>query len=227
MNKEELKTKIENLVKDKLKGEVAFPQIDEPTFLKAIITVYENLEKDDVIKNLESEDYNKWKLLYFEEISGNGEENNKKTFLVDFLSSEYLDGWRRAKADLLNYQKEEKERMTEIIKFSNEKILSDLVNVLDSFDLGIAAISDQEVKKGILLIKSQMEDILKRYGLEKIESKKGEMFNPELEEVVELKESELEEGKIIDVLTPGYKLNNKILRPVRVVVSKGQINKNN
>jgi molecular chaperone GrpE len=227
MNKEELKTKIENLVKDKLKGEVSFPQINEPTFLKAIITVYENLEKDDVIKNLESEDYNKWKSLYFEEVSGNGEKNNKKTFLVDFLSSEYLDGWRRAKADLLNYQKEEKERMTEIIKFSNEKILSDLVNVLDSFDLGIAAISDQEVKKGILLIKSQMEDILKRYGLEKIESRKGEMFNPELEEVVELKESELEEGKIIDILTPGYKLNNKILRPVRVVVSKGQINKNN
>ena len=50
---------------------------------------------------------------------------------------EYLDGWKRAKADLINYKKEETKRFEGISRFSQEILIRDLINVLDSFDLAL------------------------------------------------------------------------------------------
>jgi molecular chaperone GrpE len=133
---------------------------------------------------------------------------------------EYLEGWKRAKADFINYKKEEIGRVSELMKFSNESILSDLITVLDSFHLGISLGNDETAKKGMELIKTQMEDVLKRYGLEKISVARGSPFDPKMHEAVDEIESEYPEGMIAEELEKGYTLSGKVIRPIKVKLSK-------
>ena len=136
---------------------------------------------------------------------------------------EYLDGWKRAKADLSNYKKEESQRMEQFVKYSTQAVVADLVTVLDSFDLGLSVIKeDDPARKGVILIKSQLEDILKRYGLERIETKQGDAFDPALHEAVESVESEAPPGTIASELSPGYRLQGKVIRPARVNVTRSK-----
>lgn len=135
---------------------------------------------------------------------------------------EYLNGWKRAKADFLNYKKEEGERISEFIKFSNESIMFDLITVLDSFNLGISLSNDEMAKKGMTLIKVQMEDILKRYGLEKISIERGGGFDPKTQEAVDEIVSEHPEGLVAEEIEKGYVLNGKVIRPIKVKLSKGR-----
>ncbi|MBI1839207.1 MAG: nucleotide exchange factor GrpE, partial [Candidatus Colwellbacteria bacterium] len=53
---------------------------------------------------------------------------------------EYLDGWRRSKADLVNYKKDEFKRLEEMAKFGNVDIIKELISVLDSINLGMLAL---------------------------------------------------------------------------------------
>lgn len=142
---------------------------------------------------------------------------------------EYLKGWQRERASFINYKKDEKERFKEIIKFSNERIIKSLISVLDSFDLAIQSFSKQgedkkendDYLKGIYLMRSQLEDILQREGVEEIKVKKGEIFNPAFHEAVaEVENREFKPHTIVEVLEKGYILNGKIIRPCRVIVAK-------
>lgn len=128
---------------------------------------------------------------------------------------EYLNGWQRAKADFINARKEEEKKREEFIKFSNQMLMTDILPVLDSFELAIENSKD----KGFTLIRSQLSDVLEKYGIEEIKSEQ-EKFNPNLHEVIEEVESEQESGIIIESVQKGYKLNNKTLRPAKVKISK-------
>jgi molecular chaperone GrpE (heat shock protein) len=62
---------------------------------------------------------------------------------------EYLDGWRRSKADFINYKKEEAKRIEEVVSFGNISIIKELLAVLDSFDLASGAFThDEQARKG-------------------------------------------------------------------------------
>lgn len=98
---------------------------------------------------------------------------------------EYLNGWKRAKADLINYQKEEAKRFEEVVKFGNWELVRDLITVLDSFDLAIAALEkDGKVEKGVYMIRAQLEDVLRKKGLERIVVNIGQPFDPSLHEAI-------------------------------------------
>ncbi|MEK9194380.1 MAG: nucleotide exchange factor GrpE [Patescibacteria group bacterium] len=141
---------------------------------------------------------------------------------------EYLDGWKRAKADFANYKKEEALRLENFLKFSNELMVRDLVGVLDSFDLGLAVLGyDDPGRKGMCLIQNQLEDQLKKYGLERIPSALGKSFDPSLHEAVAEIDSEKSPGIVVEEIEKGYKLHGKVIRPVRVKISKGQLTDNN
>lgn len=141
---------------------------------------------------------------------------------------EYLDGWKRAKADLINYKKDEEKRFETIIKFANESLIRELINVLDSFNLALISIESQEqeeqddkkTQKGLYLIRQQLEDVLKHQGLERIIVSVGQQFNPNFQEaIVEVESSKLS-GTIIEEIEKGYLLNGKLIRPARVKVAK-------
>lgn len=69
---------------------------------------------------------------------------------------EYLNGWKRAKADFINYKKEEAERFVQFAKMANETLVSELLVILDSFNLGLTVLkNDEPAEKGMRLIKSQ------------------------------------------------------------------------
>ncbi|MEM3393908.1 MAG: nucleotide exchange factor GrpE, partial [Candidatus Methanomethylicia archaeon] len=120
------------------------------------------LQNDDDKKDV-SEENN------FTDLKNQIEELTKKLEQCSKERDEYLSGWQRARADLSNYKKDEMLRFGEFSKYAIEKLILDLIPVLDSFDLGIAAMEKiGPVDKGIYMIKAKLEDVLKDYGLKKI-----------------------------------------------------------
>ena len=83
---------------------------------------------------------------------------------------EYLAGWQRARADFLNYKKEETERLAKVVQFANEDLIKDLLYILDSFSLVESSLrppaGGKDDLKPFLLIRSQLENALKVRGLE-------------------------------------------------------------
>jgi len=142
---------------------------------------------------------------------------------LEVQNTEYLDGWKRAKADLINYKKDEAQRLEGFAKFSNEMIIMDLITVLDSFELSLSVIAETDpARKGITLIKSQLEDLLKKQGLERIQVKRGDPLDTSFEEAVGETNSAEPPGTVAEEVSGGYRLNGRVIRPVRVKISKGQ-----
>ena len=142
---------------------------------------------------------------------------------LETQNEDYLNGWKRAKADLINYKKEEAERLENFAKFSNEAIMYELITVLDSFELSLSMIAENDpAKKGVILIKSQLEDLLRRHGLERIQVKLGDALDTGFEEAVGEANSAEPPGTVAEEVSGGYRLHGKILRPARVKISKGQ-----
>ena len=132
---------------------------------------------------------------------------------------EYLEGWQRAKADLINYKKDEARRFDALSRFAAEGLIAEVVQVLDSFDLALEHPMPKDLERGIILIRSQLEDILRRRGLEVLQSK-GQHFDPAVHEAVGEVETDGEEGLVAEELQRGYLLSGKVLRPARVKISK-------
>ncbi len=159
-----------------------------------------------------------------EELKKEIENLKKKLEETEKLKQEYLAGWQRARADLINYKKEELERVGGLIEAAKESLLYEFLPILDNFDAAEKAIpqnlkEDQNLK-GILQIKRQILEFLKRYGIEEIKSV-GEKFNPVFHEVVgEVDTDEFETGTIVEEIQKGYKIGNRVLRPAKVKVAK-------
>jgi len=137
---------------------------------------------------------------------------------------EYLAGWQRARADFLNYKKEEIERMGEILKCVGEEFILKILPILDNLDLAEKKLPEDLKRddnvKGLLLIKTQISDFLKAQGLEEIKTV-GEKFDPNFHEAVEQVEvKNKESGVIVEETQKGYKINGRLLRPAGVKVVK-------
>lgn len=137
---------------------------------------------------------------------------------------EFLHGWQRERADFINYKKDEAERLREITKLANEELIFKILDVLDNFDKAEKEMPDDLIEnqyfKGIFQIKIQLLDILKNQGLKTIESL-GKRFDPNFHEVVEeIKVEKKEPGIVVEEIQKGYMLENKLLRPAKVKISK-------
>ncbi len=134
---------------------------------------------------------------------------------------EYLDGWKRAKAEFINYKRDEFKRLNEIAKFANEDLIKDLIPVLDSFDLGLSVLEKEGLaSKGLYMIRSQFGDVLKKFGLEKIIVLVGQPFDAHLQETIAGVESNLPAESVVEEVERGYLLYGKVIRPARVKISK-------
>jgi len=128
--------------------------------------------------------------------------------------AEYLAGWQRAKADLINYKKEQEAKISEFFKFANEGLIYEILPVLDSFELALSHKEDEGTRQ----VYNQIKNILKSQGLEEIKSI-GEKFNTEFHESVGEVEGG-EQGIVVEETQKGYKLNNKVIRPSKVKINK-------
>lgn len=129
---------------------------------------------------------------------------------VEELNNKYL----RSLADYQNLEKQTQIWREEFVKFANQSLIVQLLEILDHLETAQANLHDD----GLQLIVDKLKVILKNSGLEEIEVL-GTEFNPVLEEAVEVIPGQ-ENNKIIEVKTKGYKLNGKVIRPARVTVSK-------
>lgn len=136
---------------------------------------------------------------------------------------EYLAGWQRAKADFINYRKDEMARLEEVARYGNEDLIKDLISVLDNFDLGLRTLEKAgPVEKGVYLIRSQIEDILRKRGLTKVTIKPGDPFDPAVAEALSEVESDRPPGTVVQEIESGYKLHDKVLRAARVIIAKSK-----
>lgn len=147
-----------------------------------------------------------------------GEEKLKE---CEKQKEEYLAGWQRARADFLNYKKEEMERMAEILKYGAEEMVLKFLPILDNFEIAEKKLlnKDDENIKGFLLIKNQILDFLKNHGVEGIKAI-GEKFDPNWHEVVEEVADNGSPQAIVEEVQKGYKINNRLLRASKVKINK-------
>ncbi len=137
---------------------------------------------------------------------------------------EYLEGWQRARAEFANYKK----RVTRDQEESRMRIaaetLTKYLGVIDDLERALKERpEDGEAAawaEGIELIYRKMYGVLDMEGVEIIEAD-GEHFDPTLHEAISHDESEdHEEGEVIEVVQPGYRMGDRILRPAMVRVAK-------
>lgn len=134
---------------------------------------------------------------------------------------EYKDGWMRAKADLINHKSQEAERVSAAIATGLQALVADVLLVLDSFDVALAAIKDETAAQGLRMIRSQLLDVLKRYGVVQVPAAElvGKEFDPAVAEAIGTQPSSQPEGTVVTVVQEGYRMGDKVLRAARVLVS--------
>ncbi|MBI4118426.1 MAG: nucleotide exchange factor GrpE [Parcubacteria group bacterium] len=139
---------------------------------------------------------------------------------------EYLDGWQRAKADFINARKAEEESRKTLREFVKEDILSQILPVVDSFELAFRnkeawEKADKGWRAGVEYIYTQLIGVLKSNSILEIHPE-GAHFDPTRHESIETVQTNNEEddGKIVEVTQRGYTLHGRVLRPARVKVAK-------
>src|SRR3989338_10330345 len=145
------------------------------------------------------------------------------------VKEEYLAGWQRAKADYANSERAFREREDRVVARANEKILTDLLSIIDSFDNAFASYPpDSPWVSGIRSIHDQARAILGRYDVRVIETD-GAVFSPRLHEAIEVinTDDESKDGEIIAELQKGYMIGDAVLRPARVKVAHYRTNLEN
>jgi molecular chaperone GrpE len=140
---------------------------------------------------------------------GEGNEIEK----IKVQNEEYLNNWKKERADFMNYKKEEVRRVEEFVRYANEDLILELIDILDNLELGLKHEPTELLKK----LSKDFEELLKKYGVERIKIE-GENFNPALHEAVEA--SEVPEARLMEEIRPGYTMHGKVIRPARVKIIK-------
>jgi molecular chaperone GrpE len=146
-----------------------------------------------------------------EEIKNTGEDANAAVSDTADKSEEYLNNWKRERADFLNYKKEESKRIEQFARFAHEDVILEVIEIVDDLELAVQEYKDM----GLEQIIKKFKDLFRKYGVEEIvvDSKK---FDPALQEAVE---TEAGGEKIVQVRA-GYTMNDKVIRPARVKIIK-------
>ena len=131
----------------------------------------------------------------------------------------HLEQLQRLQAEFENFRKRTEKEQKIIFKNANEDLIIKLLNILDNFELALEHLDD----KGINMIYSELYDILENEGLKAIKAE-GK-FDPRIHEALIQEEGE-EDEKIIEELLKGYTLNDKVIRPSKVKITKIMEKKN-
>ena len=131
----------------------------------------------------------------------------------------------RLQADFENTRKRLEKEKHDFVKFANEGIISELLNILDDLEraVGLAESKHEDFPaflKGIEMILAHLYEMLKEYGIKPIEAE-GKLFDTNLHEVLmQIENKDLPEHTVIEELQKGYLLNDRVIRTAKVKVSK-------
>jgi molecular chaperone GrpE len=137
-------------------------------------------------------------------------------------ADEHLDDLRRLAAEFDNYRKRVARDQELTAARATESLVKNLLPVLDDLERALEAAEQHEeakLEEGVALVHRALADLLKRQGLQEIETEGR--FDPHIHEALLAQPSEAEEGSVIQVTQKGYRLGDLVLRPARVIVSAG------
>jgi molecular chaperone GrpE len=140
-------------------------------------------------------------------------------------ADDHWDQLMRTRAELENIRKRNQRDLEHAHKFALEKFSTDLLQVWDSLELGHQAALDEQVdveklREGTELTLKLLVDVMQKYGVEQVDPD-GEPFNPEFHQAMSMQErDDVAPNTVVAVVQKGYLLNNRLLRPAMVMVSK-------
>lgn len=143
-------------------------------------------------------------------------------------AAEYLAGWQRAKADLINYRKEDDARRKDAVRYAAEDFIAQCIPILDSFDMAFRDRNAWEQapenwRRGIEHIYAQFLSVLHDNGVVQL-SPLREQFKPEEHDSAGTVpvDTQDDDGIILDVIQRGYRLHDKLIRAPKVLVGNYQ-----
>jgi molecular chaperone GrpE len=135
---------------------------------------------------------------------------------------EYLDSLQRLKAEFDNYRKRAAREQTEFASRAAERLVKELLPVLDDLERALEAAEEHEeakLEEGVRLVQRALADALQREGLVEIET--NGKFDPHVHEaLLSQPDDDYETGHVLQVIQKGYRLGDKVLRPARVIVAE-------
>ncbi|MFA4889257.1 MAG: nucleotide exchange factor GrpE [Candidatus Omnitrophota bacterium] len=138
---------------------------------------------------------------------------------------EAWDKMLRLQADLENTRKRLEREKQDFLKFANEGIISELLNILDDLEraVNLAEAKHEDLPaflKGVEMILAHLYEMLKGYGVKPIDAK-GKLFDPACHEaLMQVEDNNSPEHTVMEELQKGYLLNDRVLRTAKVKVSK-------
>lgn len=137
---------------------------------------------------------------------------------------EYLNNWKRERADFINYKNDEIKRIGMLAQYTKEETLLKMLPILDSIYFAEKQMPEELANHnwvvGFLQTKKQIDTFLQKEGIEKIEVM-DKAFDPNtMEAVEEVENKEIQPNMVIEEVQRGYMLDEKILRPAKVKISK-------
>lgn len=132
-------------------------------------------------------------------------------------NNEYLVLAQRIQADFDNYRKRAQRDKEEFMRSANDRLVADLLITLDDLDRALGPnLGEEELRKGVTQIRSNLMTLLRSYGLR--EMPEGSAFDPDLHEA--LAACEGEEGKVYETYQKGYLIGNRVIRHAKVLVGR-------
>jgi molecular chaperone GrpE len=176
---------------------------------------------DEVTKdeNMNVEEENEDKLT--DDVVNTGEELEELQQKYDDLNNSYL----RLHAEFDNFRKRTLKEKADLIKSGGERVLLDIISLIDDFERALAILHDAEDKDAMLegmdLIYGKFTNFLKQHGVTEIEAI-GQPFDADRFEAVTTipAQEESQKGMVVDCIMKGYVLNEKIIRFPKVIVGE-------
>lgn len=166
-------------------------------------------------------------------LNGSGEKEQEKAMegnLLDALkekereAAENYDRWLRAVAELENYKKRVAKEKADLIQYANEQIIRELLPIVDSLEKVVEHSDNKQSLKalveGVEMTMRSLIMVLEKFGVKKINAL-NEPFDPKYHEAMMEIEGQGEgEMRVVKELEKGYLLNNRLIRPARVAVTR-------
>lgn len=140
-------------------------------------------------------------------------------------AKEFSEKCLRLQADFENTRKRLEREKQDFVKFANEGIILELLNVLDDLERSVSLAETHKEDltaflKGVEMILAHLYEMLKEYGLKPIEAE-GKKFDPHYHEaLLQIENKDLAENTVVEELQKGYLLNERVIRTAKVKVSK-------
>lgn len=138
-------------------------------------------------------------------------------------AAELNDAWLRAKAETENLRRRAQEDIAKAHKYAAEKFAAEMLPVRDSLEAALATenAAPENLRNGVELTLKQLVAAFEKSGVEEI-CPLGEKFDPHRHQAISTQEDDGEANRVLQVLQKGYALNERVIRPALVIVSKAR-----